>query len=185
MEGSTEAGTTQDVEELIALGDLLPDRTLRPLGGGRAVRVGPNRGRAQVLALIHPEPCEACISYMTSLQQAAELIRVERAEVATVVTPSWQDAAASLPLPAVIDDGVVSSMLSRSQEPVVTVADRFGQLFARFEAGPDHDFPTQEEILTTLLNIGISCPECGVPDVPCATVLPEWDATSGGMRLLQ
>ncbi len=169
----------------IELGDLLPDRTLRPLGGGRTVRVGPNRGRAQVLAVTHPEPCEACISYVTSLQQAAAQVQGERAEVAAVVTPAWQEAAAYLSVPALMDDGVVSSLLSRSLEPVVTVADRFGQLFARFDAGTDHLFPAHEDILTTLLNIGIGCPECGVPDVPSATVLPDWDATSGGIRILQ
>lgn len=173
------------MEGPIQPGDLLPARDLRPVGGGRAVRVGPNLRRAQVLALTHQEPCEACAAYLTSLYQAADLIEGEGAEVAAIVPPHWEERAASLPLRTLVDDGVLSSLLSRWHEPVVTVADRFGQVFARFDAGSDHFFPPHERILTSLLDIGIGCPECGVPDVPCATLLPEWDATSGGMRLLQ
>ncbi|MDP8953454.1 MAG: hypothetical protein M3N37_00750 [Actinomycetota bacterium] len=173
------------MEALLEPGDVLPGRALQPLSGGGAVRVGPNVRHAQVVVLTHPEPCEACATYLTSLHEAADLIEGEGAHAVAVVTPPWRNRAASIPLPALIDDGVISSRLSRSHQPVVAVADRFGQLFARFDAGEDHLFPAHERILTSLLGIGIGCPECGVPDVPCATVLPDWDATSGGMRLLQ
>lgn len=167
------------------LGDVLAYRSLRPLTAGEAVGVGSNVRRAQVLALTHSEPCAACAAYLVSLHEAAERIDGEKADVAAVVTPQWKEGAASLPLPALIDDGVISSRLSRRHEPVVAVVDRFGQLFARFDAGDDHRFPAPEQILTCLLGIGIGCPECGVPDVPGPTVLPEWDAMSGGMRILQ
>lgn len=173
------------MEELAEPGDVLPDRALRPLWGASAVLVGPNRRRAQVLTLTHPEPCETCAAFLTSLHEAADLIKGEGAEAIAIVTLQWQDRAALIPLPALVDDGVISSRLSLAHEPVVAITDRFGQLFARFDAGHDHLFPTRERILTSLLDIGISCPECGVPDVPCPTVLPDWDATSGGMRLLQ
>lgn len=173
------------MEELIEPGDVLSDRELRPLRGGRAARVGPNLRRAQVLVLTHPDPCEGCVAYLAAVHEAAELIEGERAEALAIVTVHWQDRAASIQLPALIDDGVVSSLLSSSHEPVVAVTDRFGQLFARYDAGSDHLFPELEWVLTSLLDIGIGCPECGVPDVPCPTVLPDWDATSGGMRLLQ
>lgn len=170
---------------MIELGDLLPGRELAPLGTGRPVRVGANLSRSQVLVVTHPEPCEACAAYLASLHQVAGLIEGERAEVVAIVTSQWQDRAASIPLRAVVDDGLVYSLLTPSHEPVVTIADRFGQLFARFDAGRDHLFPAHERVVTGLIDIGIGCPECGVPDVPCPTVLPEWDATSGGMRLLQ
>lgn len=173
------------MEELMELGDVLASRSLRPLTAGDAVAAGGNLRRAQVLALTHPEPCAACAAYLTSLHEATELIEGERAEVLAIVTPQWEDRAASLPLPALVDDGVISSRLSRLHEPVVAIVDRFGQLFARFDAGDAHLFPEHEQILTCLLGIGIGCPECGVPDVPGPTVLPDWDATSGGMRILQ
>ncbi len=178
-------GNNHHVEELIQPGDVLAARDLPPLRGGRAVGVGPIRRRAQVLALTHHEPCEACEAYVSSLHEVAELIAGEGAEAVAIVTAQWQDRAGSILLPALIDDGVISSRLSRSHEPVVAVIDRFGQLFARFDAGGEHRFPAHERVLTSLLDIGIGCPECGVPDVPCSTVLPDWDATSGGMRLLQ
>ncbi|HEV2810699.1 MAG TPA: hypothetical protein VGV93_09935 [Acidimicrobiales bacterium] len=166
-------------------GDLLAYRSLRPLTTGEAVGVGGNLRRAQVLVLPHSEPCAACAAYLALLHEAAERIEGENVDVVALVTPLWEELASSIPLPALIDDGVISSRLSRLHEPVVAIVDRFGQLFARFDAGDDHLFPAPEQILTCLLGIGIGCPECGVPDVPGGSVLPEWDARSGGMRILQ
>lgn len=166
-------------------GDLLPARDLAPLGGGSAVRVGPNLRRAQVLVVTHAEPCQPCAAYLASLHEQAESFKGECAEVLAIVTEQWHERAASIPVPALGDDGLISSYLSIPHRPAVTVTDRFGQLFACFDAGDDHTFPAPARLLTVLLDIGIGCPECGVPDVPCPTVLPEWDATSAGMRLLQ
>lgn len=173
------------MKTVLESGDILPVLDLTPLGGGPVVRVGPNFLRAQVLALTHPQPCPGCAGYLRSLHEVAGLIQSERAEALAVVTAEWEGDAASVPLPTVVDHGVLAARLSPGGEPVVAVTDRFGQLFLRIDAGPDHDFPGHQRILTTLLDIGISCPECGVPDVPCPTVLPEWEATSGGIRLIQ
>ncbi len=68
---------------------------------------------------------------------------------------------------------------------MVAVADRFGQLFALFAAGPEHRFPEPAEVLGTLVDIAIRCPECGVPDVPSLSTIPQPGSTSGGMRLDQ
>jgi hypothetical protein len=168
-------------------GDILPARHLRPLAGDAPVRVGAHRRRAQVVVVTHPEPCEACASYLASFDSISDLFTAENADVLAVVTPAWQDRATSLSLPvaALVDDGIVGGRLSPDQTPVVAVADRFGQLFTRVDAGPDHRFPDHRQILSSLLDIAIRCPECGVPDVPSVTTLPEPGTRSGGMRLVQ
>ncbi len=163
---------------------MLPGRRLQPLGGGPPVRIGSNRSRAQVLVVAHSDPCDECAGYLEAFEPVAAAVRAEKGDVLALVGAGWEHHS-SLPVPAVIVDGVTLAALSPEGTPVVAVADRFGQLFARFDAGPDHLFPAHEDILTTLLNIGIGCPECGVPDVPSAAVLPDWDATSGGIRILQ
>ncbi|MBW3547494.1 MAG: hypothetical protein KY452_05065 [Actinobacteria bacterium] len=165
-------------------GDILPSLRLPLLTGDGAAPVGPNRKRSNLLVLTHPQPCDDCGAYLAGLAAIADRLSVEKAAVMAVVGPQWRGAV-SLPVPAVVDDGILRSLLSSGDEPVVAVADRFGQLFTRDDAGPWHEFPDHEQVLGTLLNIAISCPECGVPDVPCAVTLPEHGTMSGGMRIGQ
>lgn len=166
-------------------GDVLAARFLRRLSDGSPVRVGTNRQRPQVVVLTHAEPCQACAAYLGSFESVAELLRVERADVIAVVGEGWQQTAVPVPVVAAVDDGVVGRRLSADGAPVIVVADRFGQLFDRFEAGPEHRFPTHEGVLASLLDIAIRCPECGVPDVPSPEVLPDVGTRSGGMSLGQ
>ncbi len=175
-------GYTRRVSTLLHPGDILPTLQL-PLVGGGAVSVGTNRNHSQVLVLTHPRPCDDCLTALAALAGIADRVRVEKAAVMAVVTPSCSSTA--LPVPAVVDDGTLRRHLGADGEPVVAVVDRFGQLFARAEAGPGHRFPDHDEVLATLLNIAISCPECGVPDVPCSSTLPEPGTFSGGMRIGQ
>ncbi len=165
-------------------GDILPALRLPLLTGDGAVPVGPNRKRSNLLVLTHPQPCDDCGAYLAALAAIADRLSLDKAEVMTVVGPQWRGAV-SVPVPAVVDDGILRSLLSSGDEPVVAVADRFGQLFTRDDAGPGHEFPGHEQVLGTLLNIAISCPECGVPDVPCTVTLPEHGTMSGGMRIGQ
>ncbi len=164
---------------------MLPGRHLRPLVGDSPVRVGAHRRRAQVVVVTHRQPCEECASYLSSFDAVTGLIAAENADVLAVLTPAWQERAPSLPIPALVDDGVIGGRLSPDEAPVVAVADRFGQLFSRFDAGSDHLFPDHRQLLSSLLDIAIRCPECGVPDVPSVRTLPEPGTSSGGMRLVQ
>ncbi|MDP8987239.1 MAG: hypothetical protein M3N11_02700 [Actinomycetota bacterium] len=169
---------------LLQPGDILPSLRLPVLSGDGSAAVGPNRKRSHVLVLTHPRPCEDCGAYLAALAAMADRLSAEKADVVAVVGPQWRGAA-SLPVPAVVDDGILPSLLSSGEQPAVAVADRFGQLFTRADAGPGHRFPDHEQVLGTLLNIAISCPECGVPDVPCSVTLPEHGTMSGGMRIGQ
>jgi hypothetical protein len=175
---------TGSMPTLLEPGDILPAQELPLLAGDASVAVGPNRKRSQVVVLTHLRPCDDCRAYLAALAALADRLRVEKADVVAVVGSQWQ-AQAPLPVPGVVDDGSLRRRLAAGDEPVVAVADRFGQLFARLEAGAAHAFPDHELVLGTLLNIAVSCPECGVPDVPCTVTLPAHGTMSGGMRIGQ
>jgi hypothetical protein len=169
---------------LLQPGDLLPTLELPLLAGDGTVPVGANRNHSQVLVLTHLRPCDDCVAGLAALGAIADRARVEKAEVMAVVSPGWPSTA-SLPAPTVVDDGTLRSHLGPDGEPVIAVVDRFGQLFTRDDAGPRHRFPAHDAVLATLLNIAISCPECGVPDVPGSSTLPAAGTMSGGMRIGQ
>lgn len=166
-------------------GDMLPVRELRPLAGGAPARIGSNRPRAQVLVVTHDEPCDPCLAYLDSFASVAESLRAEKGDVLALVGAGWQHHAPSSPVSAALVDGSIRQALSPAQTPVVAIVDRYGQLFGRFDAGRDHSFPDHEQVLSKLLDIGLRCPECGVPDVPSPDVLPEEGTRSGGMVLGQ
>ena len=164
-------------------GDILPATLLQPLAGGPPVRVGPGRTRPQVLVVTHAEPCDDCLAYLRSFEAVSELVHGEKADLIALAAPAWADAARALPVTAVVGEGALLERLAPARAPLVAVADRFGQLFTRAEAGDDHAFLAHDDLLARLLGIGISCPECGVPDVPSGALLPEAGARSGGMTM--
>ena len=165
-------------------GDIVPLRALQPLDGGPPVRIGANRLRAQVLVVTHQEPCDRCAGYLDSLGSLADAMRNEKAELLALVGGGWEPRR-SAPVPGAVADAAIVQALSPEGGPVVTVADRFGQLFTRAQAGDDHSFPDEDWIRSAVLDIAIRCPECGVPDVPSPTMLPEEGTRSGGMVLGQ
>lgn len=166
----------------VRLGDILPACRLERLGGGAGISIGPNRRYAQVLVVTHADPCQECAAYVRSFADVAQQVQVEKGDVVAVAGRGWSGDS-GFPVPVAVDDGVVGPRLSPGGTPTVAVADRFGQLFVLFDAGDHHGFPTHDDILTTLLNIAIRCPECGVPDVPSSMTMPEAGTSSGGMRL--
>ena len=165
-------------------GDIVPGRALLPVGGGPPVRVGSNRLRAQVLVVTHAEPCERCADYLDALGAHAGALRAEKADVFALVGPDWEDRSSS-PVPALEANPALVAMLAPDSTPVVAVVDRFGQLFIHVDAGDEHAFPDDDQVVGCLLDIGIRCPECGVPDVPSPDLLPEAGTRSGGMVLGQ
>lgn len=166
-------------------GDILPSRRIEPLVGGSPVGVGPNRARSQVLVVTHADPCDDCASYLASFQDVAAEVKAEKGEVLALVGADWKPLPLEVPVIALVDDGVVGARLSPDGSPVVAVADRYGQLFRRFDAGGEHRFPGHDRVLHQLLDIGIRCPECGVPDIPTGLTLPEADSKSAGIHVHQ
>ena len=164
-------------------GDILPGAQLEPVGDGPPVRVGSNRQESQVLIVTHGDPCDECAEYVRSFGELADVMRKQKATIVAIMGEAWKDEGGSFPVKAVVGDGPIVWRLAPDKTPVVAVADRYGQIFRRVDAGDDHAFPEQDEIAGTLLDIAIRCPECGVPDVPGVDVLPEEGAQSGGMSL--
>jgi hypothetical protein len=105
------------------------------------VRVGPYRKRSQVLVLTHPEACAGYAAYLTSLGTVLNRVRAEKADVVAVVGPDPSSGAPSPPFPLLVDEDVVGPALAPDRTPVVVVADRYGQIFTRFDAAADHAFP--------------------------------------------
>ncbi len=183
VRGVAAAGNTDHMRTTFKPGDIIRGRTLRPIGDGAPVRIGSNRLRAQVLVVTHDRPCETCSDYLSSLGQA-EALWAEKATVLALVGAGWEDGWSS-PVPGVVADGALVEGLAPAATPVVAVVDRFGQLFTRVDAGDDHAFPSEDDVVGTLLDIAIRCPECGVPDVPSPAFIPEAGTRSGGMVLGQ
>ncbi len=169
---------------LVQPGDELPAKTLEPLNRRARVRNGAHRPRAQVIVVPHETVCDDCVSYLRSFDPIAQDLSDEKADVLVVVSRKWEEAAESLSVPLLLDDGRMARWIAEPESPTVVVADRFGQVFLRVEAGADHEFPDHTKVLRSLLDIGIRCPECGVPDVPSPDTLPEEGSRSGGMSLI-
>ena len=182
---ASSGGNIGTVANPLEPGDILPGRKLRPLTGGEPVRVGPNRSRDQVVVVTHRDRCDPCLSYLTSLQALADQVRAEKAQVLALVGPAWQERASEVAVPLLATEAVLADRLSPAHTPVVAIADRYGQLFVRVDAGDDHRFPADDLVLHHLLDIGLRCPECGVPDVPSGTILPEAGTKSAGIHLHQ
>lgn len=173
----TYAGTRR-----LDIGDLIPSRPLDAAGGGRPVPVGGNRPRGQALVVTHDDPCSPCADYLRRLDGERDRLATEKAELVALVGPGW--GAEGLPRASAVADATVRAWLVAGDDPAVVVADQFGQIFARFDAA-GHDFPDPDRVVDVLFDIAIRCPECGVPDVPWDTTMPEPGAASGGMRLGQ
>ncbi|HET9443205.1 MAG TPA: hypothetical protein VFO65_07765, partial [Acidimicrobiales bacterium] len=139
--------------DLVRPGDILPSAHVRPLGGGPPVRLGPNRARAQVLVVTHAERCDGCLGYLRSWSGVHDTVRAEKADVVALVGRGWSGRAADLPVPAVVAERGLADALSVAGTPVVAVADRFGQLFERIDAGDDHAFPDHAEVFARLVGI--------------------------------
>lgn len=134
----------------------------------------PRRHRRRALVLYGAErgDCPACRAYLTALAALAPQIAAEEAELVVVVS--------GRPAPAVVGaagtvlfdpDGRVFrrwGAVDPAGQPVAAlfVADRFGTLYARALAGPDHALPPAAEVVDWLRFINIQCPECGVAEWP-------------------
>ncbi len=136
-----------------------------------------HRRRALVLYAAERGDCPACRAYLTALAALAPQIAAEEAELVVVV--HGQPATAA-PLQTVVGaagtvlfdpDGRVFrrwGAVDPAGQPVAAlfVADRFGTLYARALAGPDHALPPAAEVVDWLRFINIQCPECGVAEWP-------------------
>lgn len=154
-----------------ATGRLLQPFVLRA-GEGRTIRLADYRQRSNVvLVLHHGVACVACRAFLDALAGEAAGLSAEEA-VVLAVGPDRPEAhlahegASRLPFPLLSDpDGQVARR-ERLPVPAVVVADRFGEIWAAWAAGPRHFFPSAAEIHDWLRFVEFQCRECEAPEWP-------------------
>jgi hypothetical protein len=138
------------------------------------------------LFLPHDLSCAGCREFARVVAERESDLAAEQGRLVVIVPAGSQPSAGEWPeLRTVVDDdnGLRSTVGVEHGMATVVVADQYGQVFLRRDVDRQHRFPPVEELVDCLLGIAISCPECGVPDVPSPDVLPGSGASSAGMRL--
>ena len=136
----------------------LPELSLPALADGRPVRLRPPGRRSPLLVLVHPGECDACAAFVAEVAAAGErlrdwdgypiVVRQDGAGTGTGGLPGLLDAERRLPAAL----GVTL--------PAVVVADQWGEMHHRYEAGDEHRFPLVDELVEWQRFLAIQCPEC-------------------------
>lgn len=124
-----------------------------------------------VLFVAHSAHCPECVVYAESLAAQSNEFGWWGGR-STVVLPaadsSARGLASRLPLRFVADPKCAARDRWRLDDGdgALVVADRWGQVYLSVNVGQGHALPTIGTVTRVLTQIGIQCPECGVPDVP-------------------
>jgi peroxiredoxin len=162
---------THDTEGIpLVAGQRLPDFRLIS-DAGRSVRLSDFRGcRNLVVAFCNSANGAASHGLLTGLAESyAEFVR-EGAEILAVIHGSVESAerirrSANLPFPVLADeDGsahrvVGATMATRTEEPAVYVADRYGEIFYAHRIAVGQTPPATAELLGWVRFIELQCPE--------------------------
>ena len=144
----------------IGRGDRLPDITLRAVPTGDPVRIRPARRRSSLLVLVHGPECGRCDDFIRLLAAEADLLREWDADPVVVLPGPLVAARPTGPFPVLSDP---ESRLSGSlalRAPACVIADQWGEVQLRHEAGEDHSFPPISELVEWARFLAIQCPEC-------------------------
>jgi peroxiredoxin Q/BCP len=162
---------THDTEGIpLVAGQRLPDFRLLS-DAGRSVRLSDFRGcRNLVVAFCNAADGAASRSLLTGLAaRYAEFVQ-DNAEILAVIHGSVESAerirrSANLPFPVLADeDGRVhrvvgAAMATRTREPAVYVADRYGEIFYAHRTAVGQPPPATAELLGWVGFIELQCPE--------------------------
>ena len=150
----------------LAQGERLPDLRLAPAAGGTPEPlVAPGGRQVQVVVAVDGEGCAACRAYLQRLADAEAEIRAWDGRV-LVVVPAEADEAARLaesvpPTLLVLADPERRLWRHlRISGAAVLVADPWGEVRFRHEAGAAHDLPDPAELADWTRFVAIQCPEC-------------------------
>lgn len=147
---------------MIRVGERLPDLKLPRVDGAERPLRGPHRDAVIVVAL-HDAGCDACQRYLRDLADARPRFRIWDGTVRGV-TDGAGAALRQVDIEAGVDVLVdverrLLDRLDAGDGPVVLVADRYGQLFEIFAAGPEHALPGPRELEEWLQYLATQCPE--------------------------
>jgi peroxiredoxin len=147
-------------------GERLPDLRLAAAAGGRPEPlVAPGGRQVQVVVAVEGADCAACRAYLQRVAEADAEIRAWDGRV-VVVVPAEADEAARLadgldpPLMVLADPERRLSRHLRIPGVAVLVADPWGEVRFRQEAGAGHELPEPAELADWVRFVAIQCPEC-------------------------
>lgn len=138
----------------------LPDST------GQPVQLWQYLQRRNVMLFFHHgENCTACEAFLQALGAELETYRQEETAVIAIGSDGSAEnrqvvAQPGHPFPCLNDpEGHVIAQQGLIP-PSLIIADRWGEIWAAWQCGPDHQFPSQRDILQWLSFIEAQCPEC-------------------------
>lgn len=142
----------------------LPDLHLPSAHGGSPVPLVPPGGRGvPIILAMHSAGCAGCRSYAQTLAAAAAELREWDARVVIVVSDAVDQAARlgdGLPFPVVVDEACRLWTRMGMDGAAVLVADPWGEVRMRHDAGAGHDLPSPAELVDWARFVAIQCPEC-------------------------
>lgn len=148
-----------------ASGQQLHDFTL-PDSAERPVQLWQYRQRSNVLlAFHHGADCAACSAFLRELALHMDAYRQEET-VVLAIGPDQQTKnlllAAQLghPFPLLSDPAGRILAQQGLNTPSLVITDRWGEIWAVWDAGTDHRLPSTQDILRWLVFIESQCPEC-------------------------
>ncbi len=116
-----------------------------------------------VIFLYHGPDCPACREYLRALAQAARQLREEDETAVLAIGPSvftpGVPRTPAFPIPLLIDNVGATAAEEGVTVPALVVADRFGELWAAWVGGEEHQLPSLPEIRAWLDLIQLQCPE--------------------------
>lgn len=132
---------------------------------GRPVSIWDYKGRKNiVLVFLTKDQWQLCLEFLRSTINVYHQYEEEDAIVLAIVQGNLADATAlhhdlKPSFPILYDpDGKVTQRFT-SHLPAVFVADRYGEVHAKWIVEPEKGFPTQKEVLDALDLINLECPE--------------------------
>lgn len=147
-------------------GERLPDLRLAAAPDGPPVPlVTPGGRQVQVIVAVDGAECAACRAYLRRLAEVAGEIAEWDGRVVAVV-PGKADEVARLaeavhpPFPVLADPERRLADRLRLDGAAVLVADPWGEVRFRHEAGTAHDLPEPAELVDWARFVAIQCPEC-------------------------
>jgi hypothetical protein len=149
----------------LAEGERLPDLRLAPAAGGAPEPlVAPGGRQVQVVVVVDGAGCAACRAYLQRLADAEGEIRAWDGRLLVVVPADVEEAArleaAGAPVTVLADPERRLWRRLGLSGATVLVADPWGEVRFRQEAGAGHDLPEPAELADWARFVAIQCPEC-------------------------
>jgi peroxiredoxin len=147
-------------------GERLPDLRLADAVSGRLLPLVPPGGRqVPVVVIVDGAACEPCRAWLRRLAEAEPEMRAWDGRVAVVVPGSGEDAARLVesihpPFLVLADPERALARRLGTAGAAVVVADPWGEVRHRHDAGSAHDLPGPAELVDWVRFVAIQCPEC-------------------------